>query len=114
MTDIFELPKTFSLTNDEALILSQLSLGEKFSTGGINGVRRQLIHRQNRPIGHISTEWDIPKYILWLQNYCGYGCHPRYCYQMSSMDAAIYQAVKMLLDWQINKDRPTWIGAMEI
>jgi hypothetical protein len=102
------------LTKDETNLLLQLTLGERFTTSGIEGVSRQLLYRQGRPVGHISTRWGGPKHVLWLQNYCGYGCHPRFCYEMQSLNMAIYQAIKMLLEWETNENRPTWIGAMEM
>jgi hypothetical protein len=69
---------------------------------------RQLILRDNRPVGHWTTETPISlDGYLWLQNYAGYDA-PEFYLHFSTVEYAIARAKQILENWDDDDRRPTW------
>ena len=71
---------------------------------------RKLIWRMGKPVGHWNTVDRRPDSngVLWLQNYAGYNCH-KFVYSFNHVDLALARAEKILAEWDVNPERPTWI-----
>lgn len=89
-----------------------LTLGEAFSIKpeehGLGCLRRQLIWRDKRPVGHWSFGSYNDKGYLWLQNYAGYYSSDFFL-EFENIESAIARAKKILQEWDDNPERPTWV-----
>lgn len=87
----------------------ELILGNFFSIPlDENGcMRRKLIYRNKRAVGHISSGNYHDKHYLWLQNYAGY-YSPIFVLTFDTEEAAMNRAAQILEDWDTNPERPTW------
>lgn len=93
-----------------------LTLGEWFCLDPLSepnyygwAANRRLILRNGRPVGHWTSETRSGKGVLWLQNYAGYNCKD-FCLEFNSIDQAIERAKSILVEWDSNLARPTWIA----